>query len=983
MSVSNSFFEKTAAHLERQISEMSSLLQSVKSAAENGVEPSLLKWTSPLFGRLEMEGVLTSEFRLTDDEEILLLRMVDESKLAPHATLLDLFFFNLYQELTALSALVKPSDYDKAVATLEACYATILTKKEMQLDKLQQFLKSVVRDFIASNVARTTTATPELKVIAMGNTQHIIKTLNGKVSLFNKFLDCAAARAFFFTHPFSKLKGCESIAIQSSVILQPVFVNNALFLEKMADALIRNDPKLQGYKSDVIKVVEWIKSIDVSMESSPSFEADMMSCIVTTFALKEIMPAFCNMIEGSMPFYWDYFQRQVAIYAKHQTAEKELMLLTGQQDFAISLECESDDILAAFKAEKLIPQTFQLSASEAQLIRDLCSLYPLGSHLSMLDILGFAINDHLGQLIAKSPTQCKEQLIDAQADIAAACIRLLIGLRRSSNQYIHHFGPPNDFTGQFSLTIPKFLERLDDRLSSFKDSLMHVQSFNKNSSSSQQNKLKKIRQGIVDELDKMVIPMRDLLNKLLQAEDAFQLILIGMSYYQGGVALEQESDNARTCIQQYWNYIQQGHAQGIKKGWLGVRYPFGAVVTKGLNFSYPPKEVELAQFGKKVIQEFYSTKERLAQLTEELTLAKCDKLSHQEWLAKNGAACTTKKQQKEFFEQLCAVYLTHEALSMYLTDLIELVEKRICPKGTPVTRSLFYRLTFNLVKYAPPSQHLPTSKITNLAKQVAEKLQEHQPLFEMIRRDRQPTSEDASYLEWVSLLVPMGDELEALLIQSLQSLVLLKSELSQDLKSKWSKLSIEELKAVDVSAVRESLFQEGLQLVRPLVVLSDALAVLYRRSLRGEASAIPQELVEIMDLGGLEEIIQELILAKTVVVEKTPEPALPTISQQAPEKLVVIKKAVSKPAKKEVKPIAKVVQPIVAPSVDLTGLNKSRKILQRLKELGFWEDRQRGSHHILKGPQGGVVVVPENSSLQAGTVRSIQDQAAAALHKQG
>jgi predicted RNA binding protein YcfA (HicA-like mRNA interferase family) len=47
--------------------------------------------------------------------------------------------------------------------------------------------------------------------------------------------------------------------------------------------------------------------------------------------------------------------------------------------------------------------------------------------------------------------------------------------------------------------------------------------------------------------------------------------------------------------------------------------------------------------------------------------------------------------------------------------------------------------------------------------------------------------------------------------------------------------------------------------------------------------------------------------------------------------------------------------------------------------MGFNEVRQTGSHHILSGPEGGTVVVPDNDNLPRGTRQSIADQATKAM----
>lgn len=75
-------------------------------------------------------------------------------------------------------------------------------------------------------------------------------------------------------------------------------------------------------------------------------------------------------------------------------------------------------------------------------------------------------------------------------------------------------------------------------------------------------------------------------------------------------------------------------------------------------------------------------------------------------------------------------------------------------------------------------------------------------------------------------------------------------------------------------------------------------------------------------------------------------------------------------------------EPALIPEVqELAYLTKSREILKRLTEIGFYEVRKRGSHHILNGPTGGTVVVPENDDMPRGTRKGIVNQATSALNQ--
>jgi predicted RNA binding protein YcfA (HicA-like mRNA interferase family) len=49
--------------------------------------------------------------------------------------------------------------------------------------------------------------------------------------------------------------------------------------------------------------------------------------------------------------------------------------------------------------------------------------------------------------------------------------------------------------------------------------------------------------------------------------------------------------------------------------------------------------------------------------------------------------------------------------------------------------------------------------------------------------------------------------------------------------------------------------------------------------------------------------------------------------------------------------------------------------VKALRQLGFASDHQTGSHHIMRGVGGRIVVVPMHRSIKRGTLRSLIRQA--------
>ncbi len=56
---------------------------------------------------------------------------------------------------------------------------------------------------------------------------------------------------------------------------------------------------------------------------------------------------------------------------------------------------------------------------------------------------------------------------------------------------------------------------------------------------------------------------------------------------------------------------------------------------------------------------------------------------------------------------------------------------------------------------------------------------------------------------------------------------------------------------------------------------------------------------------------------------------------------------------------------------DITGADA----VKALRRLGFVSDHQTGSHHIMRGADGRIVVVPMHRRLKRGTLRNLIRQA--------
>jgi len=62
---------------------------------------------------------------------------------------------------------------------------------------------------------------------------------------------------------------------------------------------------------------------------------------------------------------------------------------------------------------------------------------------------------------------------------------------------------------------------------------------------------------------------------------------------------------------------------------------------------------------------------------------------------------------------------------------------------------------------------------------------------------------------------------------------------------------------------------------------------------------------------------------------------------------------------------------------DVNGIDA----IKGLRRLGFVADHQTGSHHIMRGGDGRIVVVPMHRPIKRGTLRSVLRQAGVSIEQ--
>ena len=896
---------------------------------------------------------LCPEFTLTQEEEVLLQGIIHEAKLAPNLTLFDLFFFDLHQALETLNHCVRREDFEKAIEELEVCYAT------KDVSKLKQFLDGIIRSFILSNNALNYPAPGSGQAVkAFGDTRLIGNTLFERVKLWKKFEGSPGCHPQLFTEPLSTLVGIDKPMATRSSEIKEIFTNNSLFLAFAFNAFRRVYPELDDFKGYVLDVRNQVLAMGSLKSNIYAGE---------TIELKQevlnVCPPLGKILSESFASYYRIAEEIMKISRFLRTEQVDLAIQTGTMPKIFERVLDRDDKLAQFKADGLVESTFKLTKSESDLLGELFQ-YPLDSQMTILDLLGLTMDQRMENLKTDSPT-IDNKINEAQGRTAAYCLWLYIGLCRSLPIAIEKLGAINAYSEKFALIPHVFPKALNASLGPLEKAL--------------QDKPK-----VLKKFTKTVLPLRDLFIKLLQCKGHFHLLLKAASAYPGGQALDKQSVNGRVVIEKYWYYFKKGYQYGAKAGMFGRGYNFDFIMREKLPFSSPPLEDEMALFGSKIAMESFAYYQNMKILTKDLKDAIYGKLDHPTWLARRNIEKASDKNQQEFHEQLYASSMLFMMLSVFLADMLRLVEVRVYPKGTITTGACFSRLRQNVYMNGLPIECSPsllpsaiTSKIEKIVNRIQLELKQDYELYDFLFYDDTILHGGFNHAQCLEFLLPLESKMTSLFESSLQSLSALKEELLQDLKNEWSTLGFEELQRVDVSATKGAIFQEGLKLVRPLLILSDMLAILQKRHYSEEAAIIPRELADVMELDGIDEILQSLIEAKTpqpVVVE---EPSLVRVEE-------VEQPQVAEPKSK--KPAAiKIAQPRIPKAAPIPGiqelahLTKSRDVLRKLKELKFFEDHQTGSHHILKSPQGGIVVVPNNSNLPFGTRKSIADQAAKAL----
>lgn len=175
----------------------------------------------------------------------------------------------------------------------------------------------------------------------------------------------------------------------------------------------------------------------------------------------------------------------------------------------------------------------------------------------------------------------------------------------------------------------------------------------------------------------------------------------------------------------------------------------------------------------------------------------------------------------------------------------------------------------------------------------------------------------------------------------------------------------------------------SIQLVRSAHVMLEVLSG-NPSSVAYGSHLLPEEVVDFLNLDGLEGVMDQIIAEKKAESRIVAESELRSASS---EEESAVADRISELEIEEREPELfrdvekeKPEEANQLPELKIAGGEKVRNLLDRLKTMGFEKNRQKGSHTQWKHTEtGGIVTVPLHSQLKKGTAKSVESQVAKAL----
>ncbi len=613
------------------------------------------------------EGPMTFEFpegfTLTAEEEELFRSCLMKYRLTPNITILDFLFFGLHRELEMFSSLVEKSVFDSLTADLETCYAQIVELKTEDFAPLSEYLKNFRNTLIRSNIALNQRAGSHQDKIA-GDMQAIKDSFYIRVELFKKFVQ---TRDLLLV-PVRTIVPRYFQNAKKTGYIKETFEFNAVFLALVLRALLRVKPEIQkGLYEQIITLVR--DAGDVVVIGN----AGIRQIVVEAMKLTKACYMDHLLVDGC-----SYYKEIVSYYTeldkKYSTLEADRQIQQGHAPRYGRINLvSSGDILYEFRVAGLIENGFHLTPDEAALIGEIFK-YPLDEELTPMDLIGFALFERMERLKGFSKHLTEIELM--QGVMSCCLLQLFVGLNRELVERVQLLGAKNKNSDKFCLH-PEDVDKVFN---------MEIRTFEKRISTHKQ---------LLDRFKRDVIPVKELLVKILSSKGRFKLLTKAAAMYQGFESLKEEKPGG-DILCKYWHYLKSGYEHGQKTTQLSVAFNMSKILVNDRFFHGKHSKKEMLEFGTAIAYQIYSAQVQSTARIEELKLAAQGRLTHANWAQMHRLPKVYKKSHEEFKEQLFSIVYLNIFFVCQMIDFLRLVEKRLYPKGTLLTEACYLRLRFNM-----------------------------------------------------------------------------------------------------------------------------------------------------------------------------------------------------------------------------------------------------------------------------------------------
>ncbi len=489
----------------------------------------------------------------------------------------------------------------------------------------------------------------------------------------------------------------------------------------------------------------------------------------------------------------------------------------------------------------------------------------------------------------------------------------------------------------------------------------------------------------------------------------------------------------------YAKFIDRSFISATKLGYLGIKVELLHNFTKMLSILSANGKLfaNVKHIKQRIGPSFLAMKDMFTHFKEAIPAAAAGTLDQVEYYQKvHGTSITSKKNPTEFASQLIVSLLGIGSAFQFFYDILEILDERVMEPLYPdlfvPTIACFARLGLNMGAFfdatlkqigarsagrttpLPPPSLIQKDSLKDFENQtdlfkvfIIQTLTLPIPEYMVKWETLQETSSGRFHLHtWI----PFVKELEPLQ-KVADSLV---DELNDRRQTLLLKIEAF-LKTLDpalLAANREQLthyfeelcFQGSLELCRLIMISQDMKAVsqlhVNLAVVNSEEHLLPQALVDFMALEGVEELFNKLLFpdSRPMAEDLRRPPAVrmrqarvSTVAQTilVPAKKTVVervetKKEVGKetpaPATPQRSSLSLTDAPLQEPapvSFSIRRGEKTRKILARLREMGFLPTTKRGSHQKLENKEGQTVIVPTDGKRKhqkPGTAQSIASQ---------